>query len=277
MNTDLLYKATYAIFNTLTGKVSDEILFPEDDNFPIRIREVFIISKEAYERNILNGFYSDYIKNWKEGVEALFGTPTELNGEFYIDPIKYAKIFFEYNKLTAPEGARWEETSPYYLHPKRFGLENEPGITEAYIAAGMALAVPLIMDFMVTAPAMDEGFYEIPHWEIELDLYRDAEQPCPAYNILLDGLSDAFKYPAGSPREAVLMLIMTDLILALSSPSTDMLDLDLADGLNNCIQLTAGIYRDLEVLAGDYPCKEKKINLEYFLTNVVPYANYIYK
>lgn len=276
MNTDLLYKATYAIFNTLTGKVSDEILFPEDDNFPIRIREVFIISKEAYERNILNGFYSDYIKNWKEGVEALFDTPTELNGEFYIDPIKYAKIFFEYNKLTAPEGVRWEETSPYYLHPKRFGLENEPGITEAYIAAGMALAVPLIMDFMVSAPTLGEGFYEIPHWEIDLSLYR-VEKPYSAYNILLDGDSDVFKYPAGSPREAVLMLIMTDLILALSSPSTDMLDLDLADGLNNCIQLTAGIYRDLEVLAGDYPCKEKKINLEYFLTNVVPYANYIYK
>lgn len=276
MNTDLLYKATYAIFNTLTGKVSDEILFPEDDNFPIRIREVFIISKEAYKRNILNGFYSDYIKNWKEGVEALFDTPTELNGEFYIDPIKYAKIFFEYNKLTAPEGVRWEETSPYYLHPKRFGLENEPGITEAYIAAGMALAVPLIMDFMVSAPTLGEGFYEIPHWEIDLSLYR-VEKPYSAYNILLDGDSDAFKYPAGSPREAVLMLIMTDLILALSSPSTDMLDLDLADGLNNCIQLTAGIYRDLEVLAGDYPCKEKKINLEYFLTNVVPYANYIYK
>lgn len=276
MNTDLLYKATYAIFNTLTGKVSDEILFPEDDNFLIRIREVFIISKEAYERNILNGFYSDYIKNWKEGVEALFDTPTELNGEFYIDPIKYAKIFFEYNKLTAPEGVRWEETSPYYLHPKRFGLENEPGITEAYIAAGMALAVPLIMDFMVSAPTLGEGFYEIPHWEIDLSLYR-VEKPYSAYNILLDGDSDAFKYPAGSPREAVLMLIMTDLILALSSPSTDMLDLDLADGLNNCIQLTAGIYRDLEVLAGDYPCKEKKINLEYFLTNVVPYANYIYK
>lgn len=276
MNTDLLYKATYAIFNTLTGKVSDEILFPEDDNFPIRIREVFIISKEAYERNILNGFYSDYIKNWKEGVEALFDTPTELNGEFYIDPIKYAKIFFEYNKLTAPEGVRWEETSPYYLHPKRFGLENEPGITEAYIAAGMALAVPLIMDFMVSAPTLGEGFYEIPHWEIDLSLYR-VEKPYSAYNILLDGDSDAFKYPAGSPREAVLMLIMTDLILALSSPSTDMLDLDLADGLNNCIQLTAGIYRDLEVLAGGYPCKEKKINLEYFLTNVVPYANYIYK
>lgn len=276
MNTDLLYKAAYAIFNTLTGKVSDEILFPEDDNFPIRIREVFIISKEAYERNILNGFYSDYIKNWKEGVEALFGTPIELNGEFYIDPIKYAKIFFEYNKLTAPEGVRWEETSPYYLHPKRFGLENEPGITEAYIAAGMALVVPLIMDFMVSAPTLDEGFYEIPHWEIDLSLYR-VEKPYSTYNILLDGDSDAFKYPAGSPREAVLMLIMTDLILALSSPSTDMLDLDLADGLNNCIQLTAGIYRDLEVLAGDYPCKEKKINLEYFLTNVVPYANYIYK
>lgn len=276
MNTDLLYRATYAIFNTLTGKVSDEILFPEDDNFPIRIREVFIISKEAYERNILNGFYSDYIKNWKEGVEALFGSPAECNGEFYIDPIKYAKIFFEYNKLTAPEGVRWEETSPYYLHPKRFGLENEPGITEAYIAAGMALAVPLIMDFMVSAPTLDEGFYEIPHWEIDLSLYR-VEKPYSAYNILLDGDSDAFKYPAGSPREAVLMLIMTDLILALSSPSTDTLDLDLADGLNNCIQLTAGIYRDLEVLAGDYPCKEKKINLEYFLTNVVPYANYIYK
>lgn len=276
MNTDLLHKATYAIFNTLTGKVSEEILFPEDDNFPIRIREVFIISKEAYERNILNGFYSDYIKNWKEGVEALFGTPTELNGEFYIDPIKYAKIFFEYNKLTAPEGVRWEETSPYYLHPKRFGLENEPGITEAYIAAGMALAVPLIMDFMVSAPTLGEGFYEIPHWEIDLSLYR-VEKLYSAYNILLDGDSDVFKYPAGSPREAVLMLIMTDLILALSSPSTDMLDLDLADGLNNCIQLTAGIYRDLEVLAGDYPCKEKKINLEYFLTNVVPYANYIYK
>lgn len=276
MNTDLLHKATYAIFNTLTGKVSDEILFPEDDNFPIRIREVFIISKEAYERNILNGFYSDYIKNWKDGVEALFGTPTELNGEFYIDPIKYAKIFFEYNKLTAPEGVRWEETSPYYLHPKRFGLENEPGITEAYITAGMALAVPLIMDFMVSAPTLGEGFYEIPHWEIDLSLYR-VEKPYSAYNILLDGDSDVFKYPAGSPREAVLMLIMTDLILALSSPSTDMLDLDLADGLNNCIQLTAGIYRDLEVLAGDYPCKEKKINLEYFLTNVVPYANYIYK
>lgn len=276
MNTDLLYKATYAIFNRLTGKVSDEILFPEDDNFPIRIREVFIISKEAYERNILNGFYSDYIKNWKEGVEALFDTPTELNGEFYIDPIKYAKIFFEYNKLTAPEGVRWEETSPYYLHPKRFGLENEPGITEAYIAAGMALAVPLIMDFMVSAPTLGEGFYEIPHWEIDLSLYR-VEKPYSAYNILLDGDNDAFKYPAGSPHEAVLMLIMTDLILALSSPSIDMLDLDLADGLNNCIQLTAGIYRDLEVLAGDYPCKEKKINLEYFLTNVVPYANYIYK
>lgn len=276
MNTDLLHKATYAIFNTLTGKVSDEILFPEDDNFPIRIREVFIISKEAYERNILNGFYSDYIKNWKDGVEALFGTPTELNGEFYIDPIKYAKIFFEYNKLTAPEGVRWEETSPYYLHPKRFGLENEPGITEAYITAGMALAVPLIMDFMVSAPTLGEGFYEIPHWEIDLSLYR-VEKPYSAYNILLDGDSDVFKYPAGSPREAVLMLIMTDLILALSSPSTDMLDLDLADGLNNCIQLTAGIYRDLEVLAGDYPCKEKKINLEYFLTNVVPYANYTYK
>lgn len=276
MNTDLLYKATYAIFNTLTGKVSDEILFPEDDNFPTRIREVFVISKEAYERNILNGFYSDYIKNWKDGVEALFGTPTELNGEFYIDPIKYAKIFFEYNKLTAPEGVRWEETSPYYLHPKRFGLENEPGITEAYIAAGMALAVPLIMDFMVSAPTLEEGFYEIPHWEIDLSLYR-VEKPYSAYNILLDGDSDAFKYPAGSPREAVLMLTMTDLILALSSPSTDMLDLDLADGLNNCIQLTAGIYRNLEVLAGDYPCKEKKINLEYFLTNVVPYANYIYK
>lgn len=276
MNTDLLYKATYAIFKSLASKVSEEIPFPEDAIFPVRVEEVFIISKEAYERNILNGFYSDYIKNWKEGVEALFGTPTERNGEFYIDPIKYAKIFFEYNKLTAPEGVRWEETSPYYLHPKRFGLENEPGITEAYIAAGMALAVPLIMDFMVSAPTLGEGFYEIPHWEIDLSLYR-VEKPYSAYNILLDGDSDAFKYPAGSPREAVLMLIMTDLILALSSPSTDMLDLDLADGLNNCIQLTAGIYRDLEVLAGDYPCKEKKINLEYFLTNVVPYANYIYK
>lgn len=276
MNTDLLYKATYAIFKSLASKVSEEIPFPEDAIFPVRVEEVFIISKEAYERNILNGFYSDYIKNWKEGVEALFGTPTERNGEFYIDPIKYAKIFFEYNKLTAPEGVRWEETSPYYLHPKRFGLENEPGITEAYIAAGMALAVPLIMDFMVSAPTLDEGFYEIPHWEIDLSLYR-VEKPYSAYNILLDGDSDAFKYPAGSPREAVLMLIMTDLILTLSSPSTDILDLDLADGLNNCIQLTAGIYRDLEVLAGDYPCKEKKINLEYFLTNVVPYANYIYK
>lgn len=276
MNTDLLYKATYAIFKSLASKVSEEIPFPEDAIFPVRVEEVFIISKEAYERNILNGFYSDYIKNWKEGVEALFGTPTERNGEFYIDPIKYAKIFFEYNKLTAPEGVRWEETSPYYLHPKRFGLENEPGITEAYIAAGMALAVPLIMDFMVSAPTLDEGFYEIPHWEIDLSLYR-VEKPYSAYNILLDGDSDAFKYPAGSPREAVLMLIMTDLILTLSSPSTDILDLDLADGLNNCIQLTAGIYRDLEVLAGDYPCKEKRINLEYFLTNVVPYANYIYK
>lgn len=276
MNTDLLYKATYAIFKSLASKVSEEIPFPEDAIFPVRVEEVFIISKEAYERNILNGFYSDYIKNWKEGVEALFGTPTERNGEFYINPIKYAKIFFEYNKLTAPEGVRWEETSPYYLHPKRFGLENEPGITAAYIAAGMALAVPLIMDFMVSAPTLDEGFYEIPHWEIDLSLYR-VEKLYSAYNILLDGDSDAFKYPAGSPREAVLMLIMTDLILALSSPSTDMLDLDLADGLNNCIQLTAGIYRDLEVLAGDYPCKEKKINLEYFLTNVVPYANYIYK
>lgn len=276
MNTDLLYKATYAIFKSLASKVSEEIPFPEDAIFPVRVEEVFIISKEAYERNILNGFYSDYIKNWKEGVEALFGTPTERNGEFYIDPIKYAKIFFEYNKLTAPEGVRWEETSPYYLHPKRFGLENEPGITEAYIAAGMALAVPLIMDFMVSAPTLEEGFYEIPHWEIDLSLYR-VEKPYSVYNILLDGDSDAFKYPAGSPREAVLMLIMTDLILALSSPSTDMLDLDLADGLNNCIQLTAGIYRDLEVLAVDYPCKEKKINLEYFLTNVVPYANYIYK
>lgn len=276
MNTDLLYKATYAIFKSLASKVSEEIPFPEDAIFPVRVEEVFIISIEAYERNILNGFYSDYIKNWKEGVEALFDTPTERNGEFYIDPIKYAKIFFEYNKLTAPEGVRWEETSPYYLHPKRFGLENEPGITEAYIAAGMALAVPLIMDFMVSAPTLDEGFYEIPHWEIDLSLYR-VEKLYSAYNILLDGDSDAFKYPAGSPREAVLMLIMTDLILALSSPSTDMLDLDLADGLNNCIQLTAGIYRDLEVLAGDYPCKEKKINLEYFLTNVVPYANYIYK
>lgn len=276
MNTDLLYKATYAIFKSLASKVSEEIPFPEDAIFPVRVEEVFIISKEAYERNILNGFYSDYIKNWKEGVEALFGTPTERNGKFYINPIKYAKIFFEYNKLTAPEGVRWEETSPYYLHPKRFGLENEPGITAAYIAAGMALAVPLIMDFMVSAPTLDEGFYEIPHWEIDLSLYR-VEKLYSAYNILLDGDSDAFKYPAGSPREAVLMLIMTDLILALSSPSTDMLDLDLADGLNNCIQLTAGIYRDLEVLAGDYPCKEKKINLEYFLTNVVPYANYIYK
>lgn len=276
MNTDLLYKATYAIFKSLASKVSEEIPFPEDAIFPVRVEEVFIISKEAYERNILNGFYSDYIKNWKEGVEALFGTPTERNGEFYINPIKYAKIFFEYNKLTAPEGVRWEETSPYYLHPKRFGLENEPGITAAYIAAGMALAVPLIMDFMVSAPTLDEGFYEIPHWEIDLSLYR-VEKLYSAYNILLDGDSDAFKYPAGSPREAVLMLIMTDLILALSSPSTDMLDLDLADGLNNCIQLTAGIYRDLEVLAGDYPCKEKKINLEYFLTNVVPYTNYIYK
>lgn len=276
MNTDLLYKATYAIFKSLASKVSEEIPFPEDAIFPVRVEEVFIISKEAYERNILNGFYSDYIKNWKEGVEALFGTPTERNGKFYINPIKYAKIFFEYNKLTAPEGVRWEETSPYYLHPKRFGLENEPGITAAYIAAGMALAVPLIMDFMVPAPTLDEGFYEIPHWEIDLSLYR-VEKLYSAYNILLDGDSDAFKYPAGSPREAVLMLIMTDLILALSSPSTDMLDLDLADGLNNCIQLTAGIYRDLEVLAGDYPCKEKKINLEYFLTNVVPYANYIYK
>lgn len=264
LNKELLYKVVYAIFNKLVSKVSDTPLFPEEETAS-RLKEAFSITSYVYRENLPKANYREFIRDWRSGIDSFFGWREYRDGKVYIDPLVYAENIVTYNKLYSPKK---ESYSPTYFAPKRFGLEGEEGVDKKYIAAGVALCIPLIMSFMHTAPLKGERKFTIPHVDITLELYRESNEK-EKYNIDLDGTGGAFFPAAKSPREAVLMLLMQDLMLAQVSSNDG--SIWIGKGLENCAEFSALIYSDLEGIANDYSAINKdKVAFEYFLTEVVP-------
>lgn len=266
MNPELLYKTVYAIFNNLVSKVSTAPLFPEEETAS-RLEEAFSLDRKGYNANLVNSEYGEYVSGWAEAIGAFFGMPKFDIDRVYFDPLKFAENIALYHKVYALNDV--DKTSSFYFHPKRFGLENEADIiTKEYIAAGVALSVPLIMSFMHTAPLKGERKFTIPHVDIELDLYR-VDEDKDEYNVVLDSTGNAFKVPMKSPCEAVLVMLMDELLLSQVFHGNEAIIL--CRGLDNCAEFSALIHDNFEAIADDYAkCNKDKVAFEYFLSEIVP-------
>lgn len=261
----LLYKAVYTIFNNLVSKVSSAPLFPEEETAS-RLEEAFSLDRNGYNANLVNSEYGEYVSGWAEAIGAFFGMPKFEGDKVYFDPLKFAENIALYNKAYTLDDAN--RTSSFYFRPKRFGLENETNMSKEYIAAGVVLSVPLIMSFLHTAPLKGERKFTIPHVDIELDLYR-MDKDKEEYNVVLDSEGDAFKVPLKNPREAVLLLLMDELLLKQVFHGNEAIIL--SRGLDDCVEFGALIHDNFEAIAEDYAKLNKdKVTFEYFLSEVVP-------